>query len=74
MAPSRVTKLNFLAKWKIIDAKRLGVRVAKTKFRVGQHMRTGKEKMMLAKIAEKNSGMEIRRIAKAIEMLWKPDY
>ena len=67
MAPSRVTDSDVLEIWKKTDAQRRGVRVAKAKFRVGQHVRISKQKMKVAKSAEQNFSTEIFRIAKVIE-------
>jgi len=44
MATSRVTHSDVLAIWKSVEARRHGVRVAKAKLLVGQHVRIGKEK------------------------------
>ena len=52
MAPSRVTDSEVLAIWKRMVSRRRGVRVAKAKFLVGQHVRISKEKMKFAKSAE----------------------
>ena len=43
-----------------------GFGVATAKFRVGQQVRIGKEKMKFAKAAEHNFGTEIFRIVKVI--------
>jgi len=53
-----------------MQARRRGVRVAKAKFRVGQHVLISKQKMKFAKSAEQNFSTEIFRIAKVIE--WRP--
>jgi len=50
------------------------VRVAKAKFRVGQHVCISKEKMKFAKGAEQNFSTEIFRIAKVIERRPRPLY
>jgi len=42
MAPSRVTDFEVLAIWKKMEGRRRGVRFAKTKFRVRQHVRISK--------------------------------
>ena len=67
MAPSRVSDSDVLAIWKFMEAWRRGVRVAKSKYRVGQHERIRKEKINFAKSAEQNFSTEIYRIAKVIE-------
>jgi len=46
--------------------KKCSVRVAKAKFRVGQHVRISKDKMKFAKGAEQNFSTVIFRIAKVI--------
>jgi len=74
MAPSRVTDSYVLAIWKRMEARRRGVRVAKAKFRVGQHVRTGKEKMMFDKSTEQNFSSEIFLIAKVIDRRPRPLY
>jgi len=51
----------------MMETKRGRVRVAKTKFRVGQHGRISKEKMNFAKGTEQKFSNEIFRIAKVIE-------
>jgi len=50
------------------------VRVAKDKFRAGQHVRISKEKMKFAKGAEQNFSTDIFRIAKVIERRPRPLY
>jgi len=62
-----VTDSDVLGIWKKMEARRLGVPVAKATFRVGQHVRISKEKMKFAKSAEQNFGTEIFRIANVIE-------
>jgi len=57
-----------------MEARRRGVRVAKARFRVGQHVRISKEKMKFAKSAEQNFSTEIFRIAKVIERRPRPLY
>jgi len=52
MAPSRLTDSDFLAIWKWIEARRLGVRVVKAKYRVGQNVCIRKENMTFTKSAE----------------------
>jgi len=74
MAPSRVTDSDVLEIWKKTDAQRRGVRVAKAKFRVGQHVRISKQKMKVAKSAEQNFSTEIFRIAKVTERRPRPLY
>ena len=66
MAPSRVTDADVLKIWRRMEARRLRVRVARSKFRVGQHVRISKEKMKFAKAAEHNFSTEIFRIVKEI--------
>ena len=66
MAPSRVTDANVLTIWRRMEARRLRVRVATSKFCVGQHVRINKEKMKFAKAAELNFSTEIFRIVKVI--------
>jgi len=43
------------------------IRVAKVKFRVGQHVRISSEKMKFAKGGEQNLSTEVFRITKFIE-------
>jgi len=74
MAPSRVTDSDVLAIWKMMEARRRGVRVAKAEFRVGQHVRISREKMKFAKSAEQNFSTEIFRIARVIERRPRPLY
>jgi len=51
-----------------MEARRGRVRVAKkAKFRVGQHVRIGKEKTRFAKAAEQNFSTENYSVAKVIE-------
>ena len=66
MAPSRVTDAEVLTLWRRMEARRLRVRVATAKFRVGQHVRISKEKMKFAKVAEHNFSTEVFRIVKLI--------
>ena len=49
-----------------------GARVAKSKFRVRQHVRISKEEMNFAKGAEQNFNTEIFRIAKVIDRRPRP--
>jgi len=68
MAPSRVTDSDVLAIWKLMEAARGGVRVAKdATFRVGQHVRISKEKKRFAKVAEQNFSTEIFKVAKVTD-------
>ena len=66
MAPSRLTDADVLAIWRRMEASRQRVRVAKAKFRVGQHVRISKKKLKFAKAAEHNFSTEIIRIVKII--------
>jgi len=66
MAPSRVTDADILAIWLRMEANRQRVRVATSKFRVGQHVRISKDKMKFAKAPEHNFSTEIFRIVKVI--------
>jgi hypothetical protein len=66
MVPSRVTDANVLAIWRRMEVRRQRVRVATTKFRVAQHVRISKEKIMFDKAAEHNFSTEIFRIVKVI--------
>jgi len=59
IAPSRVTDSDVLAIWKMMEARRRGVRVAKAKFRVLKHVRITKLQMKFAKSAEQNFSTEI---------------
>ena len=72
MAPSRVTDSDVLAVWKNLEARRRGVRVAKSTFRIRQHVHISKERMKFAKSAEHNFRTEIFRIAKVIERRPRP--
>jgi len=67
MARSRVNHSDVLAIWKRMEARRRGVRVAKSKFHVGQYVRIRKEKMKFAKSAEQNFSTKIFRIAKLVD-------
>jgi len=66
MALSRVTDADVLTIWRRMEARRLLVRVATAKFRVGQHVRISKEKMNFAKAAEHNFSTEICSNVKVI--------
>ena len=66
MAPSRVTDSDVLTIWRRMEARRLRVRIATAKFRVGHHVRISKDKMKFAKAAEHNFSTEIFRIVKVI--------
>jgi len=57
-----------------MESRKRSVRVAKAKFRAGQHVRMSKEKMKFAKGVEQNFSMEIFRIAKVIERRPRPLY
>jgi len=57
-----------------MEARRSGVRFAKAKFRVGQHVRISKEKMKFAKTAEQNFCRKIFRIAMVIQGRPRPLY
>jgi len=65
-ATSRLTDAYVIAIWIRMEARKQSVRVAKAKFRVGQHMRISKEKMKFAKSAEHNFSAEIFWIVKVI--------
>ena len=49
MSPARVTDSDILAIWERIKEKRGRIPIAQPKFRVGQHVRISKEKMIFAK-------------------------
>jgi len=66
MAPLPETDADVLAIWCRMQASKQRVRVATTKFRVGQHVLISKEKIKLAKYAEHNFSAEIFTIAKVI--------
>ena len=66
MLPSRVTDADVFTIWRRMETRRLRVRVATAKFRVGQHVRISKDKMKLAISAEHNFSTEIFRIVKVI--------
>jgi len=66
MVPSRVTDAKVLAIWRRMEVRRQRVRVATATFRVAQHVRISKEKMIFAKAAEHNFSTEIFRIVKVI--------
>ena len=74
MAPSRVIDSDVLVIWKKMEGRKRSVRVAKAKFRAGQHVRISKEKMKFAKGAEQNFSTKIFRIAKVIERRPLPLY
>ena len=59
MAPSRVPDSDVLPIRKRMEAAQWRVRVPKAMFRVGQHVRISKEKMLFAKAGEKNFSNEI---------------
>jgi hypothetical protein len=64
--PSRVTDADVLTIWRRMECRSLLVRVAKAKFRVGQHVRISNEKMKFAKATEHNYCTEIFRIVNVI--------
>jgi len=66
MAPSPVIYAGVLPVWRRMEIKRQRVRVAKVKFRVGQHVRISKEKMKFAKASEHNFSSELFRTVKVI--------
>jgi len=51
MAPSRVTDSDVLSIWKRMEARRRGVRVAKSEFRVEQHVPISREKRAPSRIS-----------------------
>ena len=53
-----MTDADFFTLWRRMEARTLRVRVATAKFRVGQHVRIGKEKIKFAKTAEQNFSTE----------------
>jgi len=68
MAPSRVTDSDVLAIWKRMKTVHGRVRVVKkATFRVGQHVRISKEKMLFAKAAEQNFSTAFFSFAKVID-------
>jgi hypothetical protein len=50
-----------------MEAKKQRVRFATAKFRIGQHVRFSKSRMMFAKASENNFNTEIFRIVKVID-------
>ena len=74
IAPSRVTDSDVLAMWNGMEARRRGVRFAKAKFCVEQHVRISKDKIKFAKSAEQNFSTDIFRIATVIERHPPPLY
>ena len=74
MAPSRGTDSDVFAIWKTMESRKRNVRVAKAKFRAGQHVRISKEKMKFAEGAEQNFSTDIFRITKVIERRPRPLY
>ena len=65
-APSRATDADVHTIWRLTEARRLRVRVASAKLRVGQNVRNSKGKMKFARAAEHNFSTEIFRIVKLI--------
>ena len=61
-----MTDSDVLAIWKMMEARRRDVRVAKAKFRVGLLVPISKEEMKFVKGAEQNFSTEIFRIANVI--------
>jgi len=57
-----------------MEGRKHSVRVARAKFRAGQHVRISKKKMKFAKGAEQNFSTEIFRIANVIERRPRPFY
>jgi len=57
-----MTVADVLAIWRRIKPKRQSVRVATAKYRVGQYVRIGEEKIMFVKTAEHKFSTEIFRI------------
>jgi len=57
-----------------MESRKRNVRVAKAKFRAGQHVRISKEKMKFAEGAEQNFSTDIFRITKVIERRPRPLY
>jgi len=57
-----------------MEARRRVVRVAKAKFRLGQHVRISKQKMKFAKSTDQTFSTEIFQIAKVIERRPRPLY
>jgi len=66
MAPSQVTDTEDLAIWRRMETRRQRVRVATARFRVGQHVRISKAKMIFTKATEHKFRTEIIRIVKVI--------
>jgi hypothetical protein len=69
MVPSRVADADVLAICHRMEAKRQRVRVATSKFRVGQEVRISKKKIKVAKVAKHNFSTEMFRIVKVIDRL-----
>jgi hypothetical protein len=74
MAPSEVSDRDILTIWKRMQKKEQRIRRAQAKFRVGQHVRISKEKMIFAKGAEQNYSTEIFKIIKVIRKSPRPVY
>ena len=74
MAPSRVTDSDVLDIWKRMNVEHGRIRVARPKYRVGQHVRISKAKMRFAKGAEQNYTTEIFRIIKVVPRKPRPVY
>jgi hypothetical protein len=74
MPPSRVTVSDILAIWQRKNKHIRRVRTVSARFRVGQHVRIGKEKMKFKKGAEENFIREIFRINKVIKRTPRPVY
>jgi dTDP-glucose pyrophosphorylase len=74
MAPSKVTNRDILKIWKRLQERGQRIRSARVKYRVGQHVRISKEKMIFAKGATQNYTTEIFKIIKVIPKSPRPVY
>jgi hypothetical protein len=62
MAPSKVTDLDILAIWNKMRARHTSKRRAPVRFKVGQHVRIGKEILKFAKGDEQTYNTEMLRM------------
>lgn len=74
MAPAKVTDRDVLKIWKRMREKQGRVKPRPVKFRVGQTVRIGKEKMKFAKGFEQNYSTEVFKIVKVVKRSPQPVY
>jgi hypothetical protein len=74
MAASKVTDKDILKIWKRLQQREQRIRRTQVKFRVDQHVRIRKAKMIFAKGSEQNYSTEIFKIIKVIPKSPRPVY